>query len=724
MKKILSLIWLEVRIQRPFEFEQILAVLTALAALTPRSAIVFEARGFRGRVRYYIGVDRQYLKKVMAVFKAYVRCEFSEVSKSDRLPVNEAKQLKITRPILSLRTELAESVARVGIFTLLQTRGNEQTVIQIIIGDSYNPAPAPRELPDPHASWLKVAFSNVKEASTESRNTIRDKLSHHRFAAAVRLGATGTRTTAPAHILNLLSALRTLTSAGVTIQTSGEKPEKIDTAHIPRHFPLRLSVKELGNLLLLPIGETELPGVAGLHPRELHPPAWYRSPENKANDRTFAVALDEKTRLSISPKDSLCHTLLMGPTGSGKSTAMLHLILADIKAGKSVLVIDPKYQLIHDVLARMPKERDDDVVIIDPSSKLSTVGFNPLAFKDTYAPGLVADAVLAVFKAVFKENWGVRTQDVLPAALLTLVQAKGSSLLWLPTLLTDETFRRKITVGINDKIGLEAYWSAFESLNDSAKRIEVAPILNKIRPFLLRPELRNILGQSDPKFNLTDLFNKPRILLVPLNKGFIGEESAKLLGSLIVGLTWTLALSRAGVSEEKLRHISVFVDELQDYLALPTDFSNALAQARGLKMSLTLAHQFRKQLTPEIKDAIDANVKAKIYFGLTSAVDAESVAAMAPELKAADFMKLPQYHVYTTFTQNGGNVGWASGKTLPPPKATRNPTELKEKVLARYGKSGAEVEQEYLEMLAKCRGLSPQNEPEGGFAPIGRRKKQ
>ena len=122
-----------------------------------------------------------------------------------------------------------------------------------------------------------------------------------------------------------------------------EKPEEtahFNEAHIAWHFPLRLSVKELAHFLLLPIGEDNLSGVPGLHPRLMLPPAWYRNPDT-THDRTFAVSLDGKNKLSISPRDSLEHTIITGPTGSGKTTAMMQLILADIAAGRGVLVIEP-----------------------------------------------------------------------------------------------------------------------------------------------------------------------------------------------------------------------------------------------------------------------------------------------------------------------------------------------------------------------------------------------
>ncbi|TGY82829.1 type IV secretory system conjugative DNA transfer family protein, partial [Petralouisia muris] len=144
-----------------------------------------------------------------------------------------------------------------------------------------------------------------------------------------------------------------------------------------------------------------------------------------------------------------------------------------------------------------------------------------------------------------------------------------------------------------------------------------------------------------------------------------------LLGSLIVGLTWTLALSRASIPAEKRHIVEIYIDELQDYISLPTDISDALAQARGLGVGLTLAHQYRDQLPLDIRSGVDANARNKIVFGLNSK-DAKDMAAMAPELTAEDFMALPRYQIYTSFQSGGRNTGWVQGRTLPPPPALRD----------------------------------------------------
>ncbi len=713
-----DLVFKEIVWMRPYKTETVWEMLSHLAALSLRGAVIWEVRSQNGRVNYLIGAVARYIRNIEEAIKAHGNIQFHEAGAEKRATITTARQLKISHPTLSLRTDITEAVIRAGLAALTEHKDGTQIVVQIILGRAYSPSPVPADLKDPTATWLQIILGNVQKASAESRKTVKEKSEQHIFQSVIRIGITGENNST--RLQSVISAFKVLESAGVRIHTENIKSHDLNCAHVPWHFPLQLSVKELGNFLFLAAGEEELPGTPGLHPRLTLPPVWYRNPTSQKADRSFAVSMDaiSPKRLSISPKDSLEHTICLGPTGSGKSTAMLHLILADINAGRNVLVLDPKTQLVDDLLMRIPKERAGDVVIIDPSDPCPC-GFNPLAFKDYGNPSLIADAILSVLKEIWSDSWGVRIADILNAALLTLTEVDNSTLLWLPPLLTDKNFRRKITSSINDRVALRPFWEQYDSLRDSERRTQTEPVLNKIRQFLLRPGLRNILGQAKPKFSLTDLFYKHRIVLIPLNKGLTGGESARLLGSLIVGLTWTLALSRAGIPAEKRHIVEIYIDELQDYLSLPTDLSDALAQARGLGVGLTLAHQYRDQLPLEIRSGVDANARNKIVFGLSSK-DAKDMAAMAPELTSEDFMALPRYQIYTSFQSGGRNTGWVQGRTMPPPPALRDAADLKARSQAAYGIPPEQTEEEYLSTFTTNSKTAEENP---GDINIGRKKR-
>lgn len=690
-----NITWKEIVWHRPFKLEQVIDMLNHLAALKNRGAIIWEIRASNGKIRYLIGSGSRFWNRIAETIKIHGDIEFYSFTNEQRAAITTARKLKISRSNLSLRTDITESTIRAGLAALAATAPNEEAVLQIILGKAFSPNVIPKNVSDPSMTWLDAALGHASQASAEIRKSMKEKAEQYNFESVIRIGVTNKA--ASSRINDVACAFRTLESAGVRIVEEKEKVDNLNFAHIPWQFPLRLSIKELASFLLLPFGIEELPGTLGLHPRMVHPPEWYDNPRNRNQDRTFAESLNPSNvqKLSISPESSLEHTIILGPTGSGKSTAMLNLILADINAGRSVLVLDPKADLVTNILERIPVNRADDVVVINPADD-TPVGFNPLSL-----PGdstLIADAILAVFKEIFSDSWGIRTQDVLSAALMTLCATKDATLLWLPTLLMDENFREKVTKNVKDKIALKPFWDTFSNLRPAEREQWVAPVLNKVRQFLFRPGLRGILGQSNPKFQLTDLFYQRKIVLVPLNKGVIGAESAKLLGSLIVGLSWTLALSRANIPPERRHLVSMYIDELQDYLTLPTDLADALAQARGLGVGITMAHQYRAQLPREIQAGVDANARNKIVFGL-NASDARDMAAMAPDLTMLDFMALPRYHVYSNFMYYGRPTGWIQGKTFPPSGVLHTAADITARSQTRYGCPRDEVESDFLKFI-------------------------
>ena len=710
-----SITWKEVIWHRPFKLEQVIDMLNHLAAQKNRGAIIWETRASNGKITHLIGTQSRFWNRIAETIKVHGDIEFYSFKKEHRAIITAARKLKISRSNLSLRTDITESTIRAGLAALAATAPNEEAVLQIILGKAFSPNVLPKNISDPTMTWLDAALGHASQASAETRKSMKEKAEQYNFESVIRIGVTNKA--ASSRIGNIACAFRVLESAGVKITEEKEKAENLNLAHIPWQFPLRLSIKELASFLLLPFGIEELPGTLGLHPRMVHPPEWYENPRHISQDRTFAESLNPSNvqKLSISPEAALEHTIILGPTGSGKSTAMLNLILADINAGRSVLVLDPKADLVTNILERIPVSRADDVVVINPADD-HPVGFNPLSL-----PGdstLIADAILAVFKEIFSDNWGIRTQDVLSAALMTLCATKDATLLWLPALLMDENFREKITRDIKDKIALKPFWDTFSNLRPAEREQWVAPVLNKVRQFLFRPGLRGILGQSNPKFQLTDLFYQRKIVLVPLNKGVIGAESAKLLGSLIIGLSWTLALSRANIPPEKRHLVSLYIDELQDYLSLPTDLSDALAQARGLGVGITMAHQYRAQLPREIQAGVDANARNKIVFGL-NASDARDIAAMAPDLTMLDFMSLPRYHVYSNFMYYGRPTGWIQGKTCPPIRMLHTAADISARSQIRYGRPRDEVESDFIKLME-----SNEETPDDGTGEsvIGRRR--
>ena len=388
--------------------------------------------------------------------------------------------------------------------------------------------------------------------------------------------------------------------------------------------------------------------------------------------------------VGIAISDALYHSIIIGPTGSGKSTLMLNLIVADLRAKRGVVVIDPKSDLVRDILERIPDNRKDDVVVLDPT-QLQPVGLNPLATPGT-SPELIADAILGIFRDLFPSAFGPRTSDVMHASLLTLASNPGATLTWIPRLLTDARFRKRLTDPLDDPDGLEAFWEQFNELSERQQAQFIGPVLSRLRQFLLRPSLKRILDQSVPHFSLSQVLDENKILLVPLNSGLIGNDAARLLGSLLVSQLWQLTLGRAAQPIGKRTPISIYIDEVQEYLRLggASDLNDALARSRSLGVAWHAAHQYRKQLPEEMRSAFDANARNKVVYA-TGIDDAKAMAAMTSNLKPEDFMKLTPYAFYANLMRQGEQTGWFSAQADPAPRATSDPLEILSLSQARYG---------------------------------------
>jgi hypothetical protein len=260
-------------------------------------------------------------------------------------------------------------------------------------------------------------------------------------------------------------------------------------------------------------------------------------------------------------------------------------------------------------------------------------------------------------------------------------------------LLTNPQARKRLLAKVDDPVALGPFWAWFESLSDGERQQAIAPVMNKLRPFLLRPRVRGVLGQLSPRFDIERVFTHRKILLVSLAKGLLGPEASSLLGSLVVAELWHAALGRVAVPPEERRPVSVFIDEFQDYLHLPTDLADALAQARGLGVALTLAHQHLAQLHPAMRSAVLANARSQVCFQLASE-DALAFARATRDLEADDFQRLGRFEVYLRLVAGGEVTGFASGRTLPPQAPISNPAQVRAASRERYGRPIEEVEAE------------------------------
>ncbi|MGX7829016.1 type IV secretory system conjugative DNA transfer family protein [Actinokineospora sp. 24-640] len=424
-----------------------------------------------------------------------------------------------------------------------------------------------------------------------------------------------------------------------------------------------LSVPELAAIAHLPTDEA-IPGIQRAGARAIAPPPGIATPGPKAKPLGVTDTGHQRP-VALRVPDARHHLHVIGATGSGKSTLLGNMILADAEASRGIVLIDPKGDLVTDVLSRLPRSAAERVVVFDADSKSRPPCLNPLDGGET---DLTVDNLVSVFRRVYSAFWGPRTDDVMRAACLTLRAQDGvATLVDLPKLLADPAFRSRVTAGITDPV-LRGFWSWYEELTDSSRSQVISPLMNKLRAFLLRPFVRDAIAGGHSTVDMGQVLDGG-ICLVRIPKGSLGEETTRLVGSLVVARTWQATTGRARTPQRQRRDASMVIDECHNFLNLPYPIEDMLAEARGFRVAMTLAHQHLGQLPRELREGMSTNARSKIFFNASPEDSRELSRHTAPRLSDHDLAHLGVYHAAVRLVLNGEEVQPFTMLTQPFPPA-------------------------------------------------------
>lgn len=392
-----------------------------------------------------------------------------------------------------------------------------------------------------------------------------------------------------------------------------------------------------------------------------------RRPDAADNRTAFFATTDfraQATKFGIRRRDRRFHMYILGRSGTGKSNLLETLIRGDIEAGEGVLLIDPHGDLVESIKRHLPSRRRGDAIYFNAADAHSPVTLNPLEHTAPHFQPLAASGLLSAFRTIWAESWGPRMEHILRHALLTLLARRGSTLADIPRLFDDPTFRRQAVESLTNS-QVKRFWTAeYAKYPVRLKAEAIAPIQNKVGAFLSNPTLHRILTGDGEPLRLRRVMDEGKILLVNLAKGQVGEDTARLLGALLLSRVMLAALSRANIAEAARRDFYVYADEVHSYAT--ADLASMLAELRKFRVNLVLSHQHLSQMPVEVRDALLGNTGTLIAFRL-GVPDAELLAPeFYPSFRAGDLLSLPNYHIYLKLMIDGQVSPPFSAVTLPP----------------------------------------------------------
>jgi hypothetical protein len=372
---------------------------------------------------------------------------------------------------------------------------------------------------------------------------------------------------------------------------------------------------------------------------------------------------DDERRFGIKQADRLSHMYIIGKTGTGKSTLLESMALQDLTAGRGFCLIDPHGDLVERLAARVPTFRAPDVIYFDATDPKQPYGYNPLRHVREERRPLAASGLMEVFKKMWADAWGVRMEHILRNALYALLDQEQATLGDILRLLNEQTYRRQVIRNITNAQVRKFWTSEFPNYSFRYRADSLAPIQNKVGAFLADPTLNRILTAPERPISFRTVMDENKVLLVNLSKGRLGDDSANLLGGLLVTTIGLAAFSRADQADEQRRNFFLYVDEFQNFTTL--SIANMASELRKYRVGTIWAHQYLDQLEPDVRHAVLGNAGTLIAFRL-GAKDAAFVAKeLQPKFDALDLLSRANYQIYVKLMIDGAPSKPFSAKTIP-----------------------------------------------------------
>jgi hypothetical protein len=377
----------------------------------------------------------------------------------------------------------------------------------------------------------------------------------------------------------------------------------------------------------------------------------------------YVASLEEKKFIfGVKRVDRRRHLYIIGKSGVGKTKLLELFIRQDVTYNHGLCLIDPHGDVVEAILDYVPKDRIEDVCIIDPTDINFPASFNPLTNVDPMFKFQLTQGLIEVFQKQFGANWTPRLEHVFRFTCLALLDYPHATMRGMISMLTDRNYRQKVVEYITDDMVKRFFAIEFADWSEKFDTDAIIPLVNKLGQFLSDPLLRNIFGQKQNKIDISKLMNEGKIILINLSKGRLGEENSSFLGSIFLTKIKQAGMERAAMPEKDRNDFYIYVDEFQNVVT--QTFENILSEARKYGLNLTIAHQYVGQIIPKVHQAVLGNCGSVIAFRIGGEDALKMKPEFAPIFDVKDLINLAVGEIYVKMTIDGESYDPFSAETL------------------------------------------------------------
>ncbi|MFC1700242.1 type IV secretory system conjugative DNA transfer family protein [Patescibacteria group bacterium] len=551
----------------------------------------------------------------------------------------------------------------------------------------------------------------LNPAEDTQMKSVENKLSRMGFETVIRVvSSASSQERVDSNLRSILASFEQFSTTHLNTFVSQIEKDKEGALsdYVDRRFDdnksIILNTEELATFYHFPMSHIDTPNISWVYSRKSEPP-----PNLPTKDCVYIGETLFRNKTTLfgleNDDDRIRHLYVIGKSGTGKSSLFISMASQDIAKGEGVAILDPHGETIEQVLERIPENRIEDVIYIDPSDTESPVGLNLLELDDPSQKNLYASGLVDAIKQHFDFSWGPRLEYLLNYSILTLLEVPGTTMLGITRLLEDSNYLNYILSKVRDPVVLKFWNQEWKQMKGNQRFVTeaISPIQNKVNRFLASTTIRNILGQKKSTVDLWDAMNSGKIILINLAKGKIGSDNANLLGALLVSRIQFCALQRANIPYEDRKPFYLYVDEFQNFAT--GSFEEILSESRKYKLGLYLTHQFTAQLPEDLLKAVYGNVGTIMTFSLGAPDARELAKEFAPYFNEEDIISLGRFQVYIKLMIDGMTshpfsariiLPWGDNPLVP---VTRNRERAVQRSREKYGTDKAYVEEKVKKWL-------------------------